>query len=1023
MNEAIRRAISILAAPGQVIELRALGGSITSGYFDDYEELGRVASILDTHGYHGIYITLNPVSPALLSRRANRVKIRLARSDATTADTDITSRRWLPIDIDPVRPSGISSSEEEHRAALGLAEEISAFLSGLGFPDPVIADSGNGAHLLYRIDLPNDTASRDLIRGCLSSLDTRFSDETCTVDTANANAARIWKLYGTLSSKGDSTADRPHRRAGLITVPGEIAVVPVSLLTRLSGLFPSDGVVHPPDNTRHPIDLKAWLTRYLPGFREKPYGGGTLYLLDSCPFSPAHTDGAYAIQFANGGIFAGCHHTSCGGGVQRWDELRDRYEDRKESRKSPALHRGAGHNAPETGISPGKPDASDSSALHTDEAARILTTGEPLRYLLDTFARDHEGDRIVAECLIMSLASRSVINSKGLHVSITGESGKGKSHTIDTLLRQVPAEFRLDGRMSEKALFYITGMQPGTVIALDDHALSDQMQEILKGVTSSFQRPFVYHTVSKDRAGQVCIIPERCVWWVAKVEGTGDDQVFNRMLTCWIDDSEEQDRKVLQRTLEEARNAPISGAEERDEVLVCRQIWQMVDPGYVIIPYAHRIRFHSPANRRNSDMLLDLIRSHAILMQKQRHEEMITGVRCITANEEDFSEAVRLFSALNGECGGQTTKLTRREADLVAVIHGSSRPELTVNEIQQMTGWNYSTIFKLLNGYVSKGQTYSGLLAKCPAVSFLDRSVTTGDEGRSTQRRVRIYSWDPVLYDAWIAGCAVWLTAPSGDDPGDDTPGPGGDDPSVCGDAGKDAGMRKDAGDCRMEKAAESALNNKTNNNCTSTDQYAADLTSMKQGSGSGVTGDHHDPHLSHSPICRIAAQEVHLGSYGSPMENSGPDQYADFPARPPHPAASAAGMPIRPGDFIAVEGWPEKKPCTVCGRPYTQYQERMTRDRIAGPPRPNRMLCSVCYEAAQVRAAMEIRTIPGVIDITTLQKRSCPTGKCTVCHTGGSVWIDPGQQVGLCEACYQREQDLLKKGSDSPDGKKEEQS
>jgi hypothetical protein len=176
--------------------------------------------------------------------------------------------------------------------------------------------------------------------------------------------------------------------------------------------------------------------------------------------------------------------------------------------------------------------------------------------MLETFALDHEGDRIVAECLIMSLASRSVLNSKGLHVSISGESGKGKSHTINTLLRQVPPADRLFGRISEKALFYMTGLKPGTVISLDDHALSDQMQEILKGVTSSFHRPFAYHTVSRERTGQVCSIPERCVWWLVKVEGAGDDQVFNRMLTCWIDDSRDQDQKVLEWTLEDACRPP-----------------------------------------------------------------------------------------------------------------------------------------------------------------------------------------------------------------------------------------------------------------------------------------------------------------------------------------------------------------------------------------------------------------------------------------------------------------------------------
>ena len=77
-------------------------------------------------------------------------------------------------------------------------------------------------------------------------------------------------------------------------------------------------------------------------------------------------------------------------------------------------------------------------------------------------------------------------------------------------------------------LFYMDDLVPGMVITLDDVNLSDQMQEILKGVTTSFQKPFPYRTVTKERKPQICMIPERCIWWIAKVEGAGDDQVFNR---------------------------------------------------------------------------------------------------------------------------------------------------------------------------------------------------------------------------------------------------------------------------------------------------------------------------------------------------------------------------------------------------------------------------------------------------------------------------------------------------------------
>ena len=131
MSEEIRRAVGLLAPDGGVIEVRALAdGATHSGYFDDYERLARAVEALDADpSVAGIYVTLNDVNPALLARRANRIKMRLSRKDATTADADILRRRWLPVDIDPVRPSGVSSTDEEHKAALNAAERIAAYLA------------------------------------------------------------------------------------------------------------------------------------------------------------------------------------------------------------------------------------------------------------------------------------------------------------------------------------------------------------------------------------------------------------------------------------------------------------------------------------------------------------------------------------------------------------------------------------------------------------------------------------------------------------------------------------------------------------------------------------------------------------------------------------------------------------------------------------------------------------------------------------------------------------------------------
>jgi hypothetical protein len=105
----------------------------------------------------GCYVTINKINPDLLARCANRCK---ERPKQTTADDQVIRRQRLPIDVDATRPAGISASEAEHDAAIALARKMSAWLvDELGWPEPLIGDSGNGGHVLPRIDLPNSTAS------------------------------------------------------------------------------------------------------------------------------------------------------------------------------------------------------------------------------------------------------------------------------------------------------------------------------------------------------------------------------------------------------------------------------------------------------------------------------------------------------------------------------------------------------------------------------------------------------------------------------------------------------------------------------------------------------------------------------------------------------------------------------------------------------------------------------------------------------------------------------------------------
>jgi len=219
----ILRFLNLVAEPGQIIELRLLKVQTSrtqfpctlSGYFSDYKKLAEAASKSCALA-QGTYITLNPVNPALLARAVNRVRV-AGKDCPLTSDADILKRRWLPIDVDPVRPSGISATEEEHALALERAVQIRDVLQAAGWPNPIVGDSGNGGHLLYRIDLPaNDEG---LVKKCLAALAFRFDDDRVQVDQAVFNPSRIWKLYGTISRKGDSLPERPHRLARIIEIP------------------------------------------------------------------------------------------------------------------------------------------------------------------------------------------------------------------------------------------------------------------------------------------------------------------------------------------------------------------------------------------------------------------------------------------------------------------------------------------------------------------------------------------------------------------------------------------------------------------------------------------------------------------------------------------------------------------------------------------------------------------------------------------------------------------------------------
>jgi hypothetical protein len=141
---------------------------------------------------------------------------------------------WFLIDIDPVRPRDVSATDAEKNAASEVMSSVLSHLANQGWPMPVLVDSGNGFHLLYRINLGVDPHTQQIIKGVLQHLIARFDTMEATIDDAVHDAPRIAKLPGTWARKGIATPDRPHRPCKLIEVPARIMAVSIDQLRSLS---------------------------------------------------------------------------------------------------------------------------------------------------------------------------------------------------------------------------------------------------------------------------------------------------------------------------------------------------------------------------------------------------------------------------------------------------------------------------------------------------------------------------------------------------------------------------------------------------------------------------------------------------------------------------------------------------------------------------------------------------------------------------------------------------------------------
>lgn len=319
-EQSIRATFEILKPTG-VIEVRSMGDKTYSGYYKDREKLIRDILHRDDLTW---YFVMNEIDSACYSREQSEKILKVTSKMKTTSDKDIQGIDWILIDADPVRAKGVSASDAEKEKAKECCGRIYQYLRKRGFCEPVICDSGNGYHLLYRVKIA--VADAGEIQKFLQALDMLFSDSAVEVDTSVYNPSRITKVYGTIARKGASTQERPHRASGIISVPDEIGITSISSIKQVSAVLPKPEKQTYKNGYDNRFDLDAFIKQHgIAVHSDKVVAGTRKIILERCPFDENHKapDPAIFVS-ADGAIGFHCFHNSCQG--KRWQDVRQLFD-------------------------------------------------------------------------------------------------------------------------------------------------------------------------------------------------------------------------------------------------------------------------------------------------------------------------------------------------------------------------------------------------------------------------------------------------------------------------------------------------------------------------------------------------------------------------------------------------------------------------------------------------------------------------------------------------------------------------
>lgn len=363
-----------------------------------------------------------------------------------------------------------------------------------------------------------------------------------------------------------------------------------------------------------------------------------------------------------------------------------------------------------------KPEAPPMSSDERAEALALLEDPRLVERVGEAFDLcglvGEETNRLVA---YLAAVSRKL--DRPLAVLVQSSSAAGKSALMEAALELMPTAERVHySAMTGQSLFYMGDTDlKHKVLAIAEEEGAQRASYALKLLQSEGELS-IASTGKDPSTGRLVTHEYRVEGPVAILMTTTaidlDEELLNRCVVLTVDEKREQTKAIHERQREEETLSGWRRRRARGKVVSLHQNAQrLLKPLRVVNPFADALRFpdSSTRMRRDHQKYLSLIRSIALLHQRQREVRHDEGEPYVEVSLSDIELANRLAAEVLGRTLDELPPQTRRCLELVRCWvlerckeRGVEQPSLRFGrrEVAEALGWSYSAVRKHLDRLV-----------------------------------------------------------------------------------------------------------------------------------------------------------------------------------------------------------------------------------------------------------------------------------------------------------------------------------